>query len=258
MKRFSSSSLVALAGLSILVACGGGGSEETAATATPAPEAATAAPAAVGSGSIQGTVTYANGDPDVEIKMDADPICAGMHEDAVQTEKVVVNDQGQLANVFVYIKEGAPSGAVPAEAHLLEQQGCQYKPHVSGMMVGQKLVIRNDDPTLHNVHAHPKLNEEFNQGQPFQDMEIEKTFDKAEVMIPFKCDVHPWMSSYVAVLDHPFFGVSGEDGGFSIGNLPAGEYVIEAWHEELGSQTQTVTVGDGEAVEISFDFQPTT
>jgi len=254
MKRLTYRTMVILVGLMVVVACGGGGEETTAA----APAAPEAAPAAGGSGSIQGTVTYANGDPDTEIKMDADPICAGLHDDAVHTEKVVINDQGQLANVFVYIKEGAPSGSAPSDTHLLSQQGCLYKPHVSGMMVGQKLIIRNDDPTLHNVHARPVNNEEFNQGQPFQDMELEKTFDQAEVMIPFKCDVHPWMASYMAVLDHPFFGVSGENGGFTIGDLPAGDYVIEAWHEELGTQTESVTVGDGAAVEISFDFQPAT
>ena len=93
-------------------------------------------------------------------------------------------------------------------------------------------------------------------GQPFQGMELEHTFDKAEVMVRFKCDVHPWMASYMGVLDHPFFGVSGADGSYSIGNLPAGDYVVEAWHEELGTQTQNVTVDASGEVEASFDFSP--
>jgi plastocyanin len=256
MKSHSLRTLAVLAAVLILVACGGGGGEEAAA---PAPEAAPeAAPSAGGSGSIAGTVTYNNGDPDTEIKMDADPVCAGLHDDAVHTETVAVSDAGQLANVFVYIKEGASGGAAPTEAHVLDQQGCLYQPHVSGIQVGQKLIIRNSDPTLHNVHAMPAVNAEFNQGQPFQGMELEKTFDQAEVMIPFKCDVHPWMSSYMAVLDHGYFAVSGADGGFSIGDLPAGDYVVEAWHEALGTQSESITVGDGEAVELNFDFQPAT
>ena len=113
------------------------------------------------------------------------------------------------------------------------------------MMVGQKLLIRNSDPTLHNVHAMPAANAEFNSGQPFQGMELEHTFDKVEVMVPFKCDVHPWMSSYMAVLDHPFFGVSGEDGSFSIDNLPAGDYVLEAWHEQDGDRVAHRCVSPG-------------
>ena len=121
-------------------------------------------------------------------------------------------------------------------------------------MVGQKIVIRNSDPTLHNVHAVPTINAEFNQGQPFQDMELEKSFDKPEVMVRFKCDVHPWMTSYMGVLDHPYFAVSGTDGAFSIEGLAPGTYVLAAWHETLGEQTQSVTIGPNETVEASFDF----
>ena len=191
---------------------------------------------------IAGTISYANGDPDAAIQMDADPVCTGLHTEPVHTEKIVI-DGGGLANVFVYVKSGLTgSYPAPAEKAMLNQQGCQYSPHVSGIMVGQTLVIKNSDPTLHNVHALPKKNEEFNQGQPFQDMELEKTFDQAEVMVPFKCDVHPWMSSYMGVMDHPFFAVTGADGAFSIDGLPAGDYVIEAWHEDLGAQTLEVSV----------------
>jgi plastocyanin len=250
--------VLAVAAVTLMVACGGGGTES-------APEASTetaSAPAATagggsGSATISGTATYTNGDPDTEIKMDADPVCASLHGDAVHTEKVVHDDAGNLANVFVYVKEGLTGNyQTPADAHVLDQLGCQYSPHVSGMQTGQKLVIRNSDPTLHNVHAMPTINKEFNMGQPFQGMELEHTFDKAEVMVRFKCDVHPWMASYMGVLDHPYFGISGADGSYSIGDLPAGDYVVEAWHEELGTQTQNITVEDGGAAEISFDFSP--
>ncbi|MFQ5350360.1 MAG: hypothetical protein ACE5EG_07955, partial [Thermoanaerobaculia bacterium] len=180
-----------------------------------------------------------------------------LHTEPVHSQKVVA-DGGGLANVFVYVKSGLTgSYTAPAETVTLNQQGCRYIPHVSGIMVGQTLVIKNSDPTLHNVHAMPEANEEFNQGQPFQDMELEKTFDTAEVMVPFKCDVHPWMSSYMGVMDHPFYTVSGTDGAFSIGGLPAGDYEVEAWHEELGSQTLSVTVAADGSAEASFDFSPT-
>lgn len=253
---------VALAALVMvfIVACGGGegGGGETAAPSATA-EAAPAPPAtSSGGASISGVATYQDGDPDTEIKMDADPVCASLHPDVVHTEKIVHDDNGNLANVFVYIKEGLDGKSYPApsSAHVLDQAGCQYSPHISGMMVDQKLIIRNSDPTLHNVHAMPSENKEFNMGQPFQGMEVEHTFDQAEVMIPFKCDVHPWMASYMAVLDHPFFAVSGADGSYAIENVPAGNYVVEAWHEELGTQTQSVTVGASGEVAASFDFSP--
>lgn len=256
MKNDSLRLVLALLAAVLVVACGGG-EPETAAPGEPAAAPAAAVETAVGGGAVQGVVTYNNGDPDTEIKMDADPVCQGLHEEAVYTQKIVTDDQGRLANVFVYVKQGASGGGpAPAEPHVLDQKGCQYFPRVSGMVVGQKLIIRNSDPTLHNVHALPKKNAEFNQGQPFQGMEIEKSFDQVEVMVPFKCDVHPWMASYMAVLDHPYFGVSGVDGSFSIDDLPAGAYVLEAWHEELGAQTQEITVTDGETISVNFDFQP--
>ena len=128
-------------------------------------------------------------------------------------------------------------------------------PH-AGVQVGQTVVIRNSDATLHNVHAVPANNAEFNNGQPFEGMELEHTFDSVEVMVPFKCDVHPWMSSYMGVLDHPFFAVTGDDGMFSIDGLPAGDYVLEVWHEELGTQEMAVTVEADAAAEANFDFSP--
>ena len=242
----------------VITGCGSGGGEQDSVSS---PEADTAAaPAATpsgGSASIRGVTTYINGDPDSAIDMNADPVCASLHPEEAHTEQIVLDGSGNIANVFVYVKEGLGGGyAVPSQAHLLDQVGCQYSPRVSGVMVGQELVIRNSDPTLHNVHTMPSKNQEFNSGQPFQGMELEHKFDHPEVMIPLKCDVHPWMASYMAVLDHPYFGVSGGDGSFSIDNLPAGDYVLEAWHEKLGTKTQAVTVADGDSIEVSFDFSP--
>jgi hypothetical protein len=123
------------------------------------------------------------------------------------------------------------------------------------MQVGQTLEIKNSDPTLHNVHALAKVNREFNEGQPVQGMISKKKFDKPEVMIKFKCDVHAWMNSYMAVLPHPYFAVSGADGSFTIQGLPPGTYTLEAWHEKFGAQTQPITVGPKESKQVSFTFK---
>ncbi len=251
------SMVLVLAASALVVACpgGDGGGGETAEPPSAEPPAAPEASAA-GNAVISGTVSYANGDPDAVIDMMADPVCLGLHTGDVHSEKVVA-DGGGLANVFVHVKSGlSGSYSAPADKVVLNQLGCQYVPHVSGVQVGQTLVIRNSDQTLHNVHALPEANEEFNQGQPFQDMELERTFDTAEVMVPFKCDVHPWMASYLGVMDHPFFAVSGADGSFSIDGLPAGDYVVEAWHEEFGAQTLDVSVAADGSAEANFDFSP--
>ena len=120
--------------------------------------------------------------------------------------------------------------------------------------MGQTLEILNSDPTLHNIHATPSANDEFNMGQPIEGMRFERTFTAPEIMVPFKCDVHSWMNAYVGVLDHPYFAVTAEDGGFDISGLPPGDYVIEAWYERLGTQTQNVTIGEGATAELNFTF----
>lgn len=253
MKKTLTWSFVLFAAAMVLmtVACGGGDDAE------PAAEPVASAPAApAGSATISGTVNAAGAeDGDVAIKMDADPVCAGLHEGVVESQTVVTDADGNLANAFVYVKSGLTgSYSAPAEAAILSQQGCLYTPHVSGLMVGQTLKIVNNDPTLHNVHASPSENSEFNQAQPFQGMELEKTFDSVEVMIPVKCDVHPWMSSYMGVLEHPFFAVTGEDGSFSIEGLPAGTYTIEVWHESLGTQTAEATVEADGSAQADFSY----
>jgi plastocyanin len=144
----------------------------------------------------------------------------------------------------------------PTTAVELHQTGCHYVPHVFGMMAGQRLDIVNDDDTLHNIHAMPtdSNNKEFNKGQPNKGMKSSATFAHPEVMVHFKCDVHPWMSAYVGVLDNPFYSVTGDDGAFSLKGLPAGEYEVAAWQEKYGEQVQKVKVGDGEAKTIDFKF----
>jgi plastocyanin len=143
----------------------------------------------------------------------------------------------------------------PATPVVLNQKGCQYSPHVFGVQVGQPVQIVNSDPTLHNVHAMPKTNQEFNMGQPIQGMKFDHTFTAREVMVPFKCDVHGWMNAHMAVLDHPFFAVTGPDGTFTIKGLPPGKYTIEAVHEKLGTQTITVELAAKDAKAADFSFK---
>ncbi len=242
--------LALVCALAVLVACGGKEGEESG-DGGAVPEASTEGPSATApaadvanAGKITGTITYTGTDPDTPIQMaSADPVCGSLHQTPVTTQTVETKD-GKLASVFVYVKSGLEGKTFPAptEAKTLDQQGCQYHPHVFGLQVGQTLKIKNSDATLHNIHALPKTNQEFNTAQPFQNAVFERKFDKTEVMVHFKCDVHPWMSSYVGVVDHPYYAVSGEDGTFEIGNLPPGTYTIEMWHETLGPQTQQVTV----------------
>ena len=257
IKRNSLLVVFALCLLALFAACGGGTPEAESEGGEGAEETAPAGFDESKAGKINGKVAYAAAtDPDTPIRMDADPACAGLHSSPVHTEKVVAKD-GNLANVFVYVKSGLPAGMQfdpPSDKKVLYQQGCQYHPHVSGVQVGQTLVIKNSDSTLHNIHAMPTKNAEFNQGQPVQGMENEKTFDQEEVMIPVKCDVHPWMSSYLGVVSHPYYAVTGEDGSFAIENLPPGTYTLEAWHEELGTKTTQVTVPESGTVEANFDF----
>jgi len=207
--------------------------------------------------SVTGLIKYEGEVPKFkEIKMDADPICLSKHTSPTFPETLVTGDGNALANVFVYVKSGLAKKAYPAPAEpvTLTQEGCHYKPHVFGILVGQELKILNPDGTLHNVHALSKANPEFNMAMPQFRKEISKVFDKEEFMFPFKCDVHPWMASWCAVMPHPFFKVTATDGKFTISGLDAGTYEIEAWHEKLGAQTVTVTVGADETKEADFIF----
>ena len=248
--------LLAVCALPVLSGCGGGG-EETDEASSEAPAAGSAAVDTANAGKVTGSISYAGPDTDTPIAMNADPTCAGLHPTPVDTNAIAVKD-GKLSNVFVYVKSGLEGKSFPAptEKKVLDQQGCLYQPRVMGIQVGQPLVIKNSDATLHNIHAMPKVNSEFNQGQPFQNMEFEKTFDKSEVMVHFKCDVHPWMSAYMGVLPHPYYAVTGEDGTFTIDKLPPGNYTIEAWHEALGTQTQQVTVDANGTATMDLSFQP--
>ena len=241
--------------------CGGGGDESGSADrSAPASESATAGGGAsgeFGTASITGKVEYAGAAPqESAIKMDADPYCSLQHPSGVTTTNYVVGPGGGLKWAFVYVKEGL-SGTYgqPASAVVLDQKGCEYVPHVFGIMPGQELKILNSDETLHNIHSLPTESRQFNLAMPRAGMELKQSFRAPEVMVRIKCDVHPWMECFAGVVSHPFHAVSGDDGSFKLDRLPAGTYTIEAWHEAGGMQTQTVTVGDGESTQITFSFQ---
>jgi len=210
-------------------------------------------------GDVKGTVMLDGVAPKNEaIKMNADPVCVKENKNPQFQETYMVGSDGKsLANVFVYVKDGLGNYVydTPTEPAKIDQKECRYHPHVFGMRVGQPLEIVNSDPTLHNIHALPKSNQEFNTGQPIQNMKTTHTFTAKEVMVPFKCDVHGWMNAYVGVLDHPYYAVTGEDGKFELKSLPPGTYTIEAWHEKLGTTTQSVTLGQKETKEVNFTFK---
>lgn len=238
-------------------ACGGG-QTEPAVPADPPPTVSPVDPATAGH--VTGRIAFDGTPPKPSaVRMDSDPNCVQPGV-TVTDSPVVVGDGGGLQNVFVYVKDGLGNlrFPIPSTPILLDQKGCRYLPHVFGAQVGQTVEVLNSDPTLHNVHAVPTANQEFNTGQPLAGMKHVHRFSTKEVMVPFKCDVHPWMRAFVGVLDHPYFAVSAADGAFSLKGLPPGTYTVEAWHETLGTQTQTVTVGASESKEISFAFKATT
>lgn len=206
-------------------------------------------------GNVTGKVKLLGNPPaSVKIDMASDPSCASQNANA-QTETVVTSADGSLKNVFVYVKEGVKSEyPAPKENVVMDQKGCSYHPRVFGVLAGQTLQIVNSDPTLHNVHAQPAASKKFNLGMPIQGMKITRKFDKPEIMVKIKCDVHPWMTAYVGVLTHPFFAVTDENGAFEIANLPPGEYTVEAWHEKYGTKTGKVTVAETGSQTVDFTF----
>jgi plastocyanin len=218
---------------------------------------ALAAGPAFAASAITGTVTYSGKVPNLKpLAMDADPACAAKHSSPVANEMLTLGPGNAMANVMVRVKSKVPGTfAAPAQAAVIDQDGCQYHPHVLGVMVGQTLKLKNSDGLLHNVHALPKVNTPFNMAMPANRTEADTKFGKEEGMFLIKCDVHPWMSAYVGVFANPFFAVSGKDGKFSIGGLPDGTYEVEAWHEKLGVKTGTVTVA-GKSATLDFAFAP--
>ncbi len=212
-----------------------------------------------GDAKITGKIMMTGDIPPVRVlKMDSDAKCVANNAGKeVKSHALVLGAGNTISNVFVKVKSGLKPGvthALPATPVEIDQYGCMYMPHVVAAMKGQTVRVKNSDGTLHNVHGLPTANAEFNVPMPPMKKVMDKTFDKAEDPFRIKCDVHPWMEGYVAVMDHPYFSVTKEDGTFTISGLDAGEYEIEVWHEKLGTQTAKVTVGAGETKTQDFSL----
>ena len=248
-------STLALSSLLLLAACNKKENTEQS-TNAPAEQAAPAAPATpidpATAATVNGTVKFDGTAPKPsKIDMSQDPACKGTNE----AENMVVSG-GDLANVFVYVKDGLGNRMfdLPKEPVVLDQSGCKYHPHVLGVMAGQTVQIKNDDPTTHNIHPTPKDNREWNESQPPSSPAIEKTFAREEIMLPVKCNQHPWMKMYVSVVKMPFYAVTDKSGKYEIKGLPPGDYTIAFVHEKLGEQDQKVTVAakDTKTVDATF------
>jgi len=208
-------------------------------------------------GDVQGKIIFEGKAPKMKsLRMDADPVCVANNEIQPRREWLILDENNSVKNVLVFIKESksgslAENNDEPKDIAVIDQKGCVYVPHVLGLMVGQQLDILNSDGTLHNIHALPKVNKEFNKAMPRSKKLMSVTFDKAEAPFKVKCDVHPWMGAFLGVFDHPYFAVTDDSGSYTISGLAPGKYVIEAWHEKLGSQIADITVDDSGA---SQDF----
>jgi hypothetical protein len=254
--------IVGISLLSLASACGNKGGDETEDTGTPTGKAYTAKG---NEGTISGTVSYGGAAPEAKkIDTSADAACTSKSPN-LMTEEWAVKD-GKVANTYVYIKDGTLadnskindySFATPSAAATLDQNGCHYKPHVLGVMVNQPINITNSDPTTHNIHFTPKNNPDWNQSQPNGAAPLQHKLARAEVLVPVKCNQHPWMKSYVAVTKHPFFAVTAEDGSFTIKGVPPGKYTVVAWHEGGATgteQTREVTVAASGTANADFKF----
>ena len=254
---------IALSLLALGSACSNSSGDSKGGTNTNA--TAEAGPYSGPTGTISGVISY-NGTPPAPKKIDttADPVC-GQKNPNLMTDDTIVKD-GKVANTFVYIKEGTVEGgkkigdyswATPSSEVQLDQNGCHYAPHVLGVMVNQKLKITNSDATQHNIHPTPKLNQEWNQTQANGAPPIEKAFTRSEVLIPVKCNQHPWMKAYIGVLKHPLFSVSSDTGAFEIKGVPPGKYTVVAWREGGANgeeKTMEVTVTANGSAKADFSF----
>jgi plastocyanin len=255
MKTKTFVAIATLSGLLLWVGCG---KKETAEEQPAAPSPA-AAPAATPidpatAATVSGTVKFEGVAPKAaKIDMSQDPNCQGGNV----AENVVVSD-GHLQNVFIYIKDGLGNRTfdTPKDTVTLSQSGCRYRPHVLGVMAGQTIKIVNDDPTTHNIHPTPKDNREWNESQAPKAAALEKSFAREEVMLPVKCNQHPWMRMFVNVVKNPFYAVTGPDGKFEIKGLPPGEYTLAFVHEKLGEHDQKLTLAAKDAKTVDASFKP--
>ena len=219
--------------------------------------AARAIPAGTSGSKLWGKVSFQGAVPPAKpLNMAADPSCAKLHASPAMAQEVVVDNQGDVQNVIVFVSDGLGDRTFdpPAQPAVIEQKGCLYLPHVLAVRANQVLQLVNDDSTTHNIHPQPSNNREWNKAEP-PGSKLEESFAREEIAIPVKCNVHPWMKGYIAVFKHPYFAVTAKDGSFDLSNLPPGTYTLKAWHEKLGTLAQSVTVGANETKEVNFTFK---
>ena len=214
-------------------------------------------------GTLSGRVNFDGKPPKKKtLKMDADPVCGSSHKEPVYRQSFIINEEGFLKNVMVYLKDVKYEGNIPETQAVLDQNGCMYDPHVQGMQAGQELLIKNSDPTLHNIHGLPTINSQFNFAMPKVVKEKAIKIVKPEHPIYIKCDVHPWMKSYLSVFNHPYFAVTDDTGYYKIDNIPPGNYEVIAWQEKFRDKetkewktiSASATISDGETNQ-NFTFK---
>lgn len=208
-------------------------------------------------GAVSGTITFTGTPPKMRpIDMAKEPTCAAQHPTPVMNENVVTGPGNTMKNVVIYISAGDHPTAAPTTPVRYDQKGCEYVPHVAVMQAGQPLEIYNNDKTSHNIHPLAKLNAEWNKSQPPGSPPLNATYAKPE-FIAVKCNIHPWMHGYFAVLATPHYAVSGADGKFTISGLAPGTYTVTAWHERFGTQSQQVTVPASGSATSDFVYKVT-
>ncbi len=240
-------SITTAAALAGLVACGGGdGPPAARRPVTPLDPATT--------GVIEGTVRFV-GTPPPQKTVAMSGECAALHPGPVLAGDVLVED-GRVQNAFVYLKKGLGDRvfAVPTEAVIVDQRGCLYHPRVTGAQTGQPIVFLNSDALLHNVHGTPAHASHWNFSMAVKNSRRTIQVNQPEVMVSVRCDVHPWMQAWLGVVDHPYFAVTGADGTFHLRDVPAGDYVVAAWHERFGTREARVTLAAQGTQQVELTF----
>jgi len=259
IRRFLFLAHLTILAVALASGCGGNKEERTSPTLAAGTINPSGRPIDTGTaGSVSGTVRLVGNPPSRrQINMAAVPNCSKQHSSPALTEEVVPGNGGTLQNVIVYLKGDLGSYAfkVPESPVKLDQSGCVYQPHVIALIVGQPLEVTNSDQATHNIHSLAKANRPRNDSQSPGAAPIHQSFSRQEIAIQVKCNVHPWMKAYVAVLSNPYFQVTGEDGSFEIKNVPPGEYELLAWHELYGTSEQTITVGPTESKMVTITFK---
>ena len=216
-----------------------------------------AGPAALPGAQVTGRV-WLVGTPPPEVVIRMDAFCGQLQTNPVTTRHYVVTEDGRLANVFVWIKEGLGDARYPATTNqpVLDNLNCQFEPYVMGLQTGQKFKIRNSDSLLHNVHATARINREFNIGLPVRDGVVERSFPSPEIFVRIICDVHPWMFAYIGIVAHPWFAVTDREGNFRLpAGLPPGRYVLAARHLKAGESAQEIELGEGGSRFVEFTLR---